>query len=126
MNRPSAFYAPLIGRILVGGYFLWTGIQEILNLPFAVSMLALAGLPQPTLLAVFAGTVMTVGGIALVADYRTQPFAWALVAYLLVSSLTLFTNATPSHVQLFLQSMAIVGGLLFIASCNPTKQRAVK
>ena len=119
MNRPSMFYAPLIGRILVGGFFLWSGIQEILNLPFTVSLLTLQGLPQPTLMAVVAAAIMIGGGIALVIDFKSRIFAILLVVYLLVSSLTLFNDLTPSHLQLFFQTMAIVGGLLYIASFNP-------
>jgi uncharacterized membrane protein YphA (DoxX/SURF4 family) len=115
------FYAPLVGRIFVGGFFLWSGIQEVLNLPFAVSMLALAGAPQPTLLAVSAAAVMIGGGIALVVDFKTRIFALLLIAYLLVSSLSLFTDLTPSHLQLFLQSLAIIGGLLYMASFNPRR-----
>jgi len=124
MNRPSTFYAPLVGRILVGGFFLWSGIQEVLNLPFAVSMLALQGLPQPALLAVLAAAIMIGGGLALVTDFKTRIFALLLVGYLLVSSLTLFGDLTPSHLQLFLHSMAIVGGLLYMAAFNPTNPNA--
>ena len=116
MNRPSTLYAPLVGRILVGGFFLWGGIQEILNLPFVVSMLALAGLPHPLFLA---AVVRILGGIALVINYKTQVCALVLIGYELASSFMLFADLTPSHLQLFLQSMAIIGGLLYMASCNP-------
>lgn len=119
MNRSSALYAPLVGRILVGGFFLWSGIAEVLNLPFAISMLTLAGIPQPALLATLAAAIMIGGGTALVIDFKTRIFALLLIAYLLVSSLSLFNDLTPSHLQLFLQTMAIVGGLLYIASFNP-------
>ena len=122
MDRTRILYAPLIGRILVGGFFLWDGIQEVLNLPFAVSMLALAGLPEPTALALLAAIIMVGGGIALVVDYKVRTAALMLVAYLLISSLTLVGNLTPSHLQLFVQTMAIVGGLLYIASFDQNQK----
>jgi len=122
MNRPSTLYAPLVGRIFVGGFFLWGGIQEVLNLSFAVSMLALAGVPHPTLFAVLAAAVRIICGIALVVDYKTPISALLLVVYVLVSSLALFGDLTASHLQLFLQNMAIIGGLLYMASFTPTLQ----
>ena len=109
-------YAPLIGRILVGGFFLWNGIQQLLDLDTTVSVFTQAGLPQPNYLALGATALEIVSAIALVVGFKTRLSAVVLVLYLLLMSVFLITASSPPQTQTFLENMAIVGGLLYICA----------
>lgn len=109
-------YAPLIGRILVGGFFLWNGIQQILNLDTMVDIFTQTGLPQPTYLVLGAAALEIVAAMMLVVGFKTRLSAAVLVLYTLAASVLLIYIPGPGNTQIFLGNMAIVGGLLYICA----------
>lgn len=123
MNDWTRAYAPLLGRILVGGFFLWNGIQAVLNLDATIGTFIQTGLPQPTTLALLAAVLEVLGGIALVLGFKTRLSAILLAIYLvLVSGLLMATgSSSPAQTQTFLGHMAIVGGLLYICAYGSGK-----
>jgi putative oxidoreductase len=121
MDQWTALYAPLIGRILVGGYFVWSGVQKIVNFDSLVGYLANAGFPYPTYCALAMVTIETIAGILLVVDLQTRVTALWLAVYLLVSSSLFFSVTTVMQTQIFLANTAIVGGLLVIAGAGSSR-----
>jgi putative oxidoreductase len=111
-DRLSA-YAPTLGRILVGGYFLWSGIQMALQLPGAVAQVGAFFPTAPIFLTLLIIAAEVLGGVAMVVDYHTRLTALALA---------LFTIAALSAGPFVLERVAVVGGLLFIA--GTTKPRS--
>jgi uncharacterized membrane protein YphA (DoxX/SURF4 family) len=96
MDRMTQLYAPVVGRILVGGYFLWSAIGVALD---SSNLTALSGLFV---------LIEALGGIALVAGYKTKTAALALVLF------TLLVTFIEGH--FVLANIAIIGGLLYISA----------
>jgi len=116
MENYGDIFAPLIGRILVGGFFIWNGIVATLNLSSTVSSMIAVGAPMPTALAIAAIAVEVLCGIALVVGFKTSPAALILALYVVVVAFFYTGFGTSSAQALFLQDMAIVGGLLYISA----------
>ena len=116
MNQWTETFAPLIGRILLGGFFLWNGIQAILNLTTTIQIFIKVGLPNPSLWAVVALAVEVLGGMALVVGYKSKLSALLLIFYTLISSALLLSTSTSAQLQLFLGNMGVIGGLLYVAA----------
>ncbi len=120
MNPWVNCYAPLFGRILMGGYFLLNGTYLALNFTDAVVGLGLiVGIPNPDLILFLNALivlVLSLGGIALVVGYRTRTAAlvMAVVTILLGYLRSDFTDS--QSIALLTADMAIVGGLLYISA----------
>lgn len=114
VNRTVELYAPLFGRILLGGFFLWNGIQEILSFPTTVEIFSRGGFMYPTALATIAAAVEVFGGIAVVTGVRIRLAATVLALYLLSTSIIFVTAQSQAHTQLLLENFAVIGGLLYV------------
>ena len=114
MNRTLELYAPLFGRILLGGFFLWNGIQEILNFPTTVAIYSHGGFSNATVFATVASAIEVLGGIAIVTGVRIRFAAATLIIYLLCTSVVFMTVQSQTYTQLFLENFAVIGGLLYI------------
>jgi putative oxidoreductase len=115
MNPFTDIYAPLLGRILVGGFFLWEGIEKAINFPSTVALLG-GRLPHPIEIAAVAIAVEVIGGLALIVGLRTKLTALVLAVFMILSAFLYLDFSSETQVTLFLQSMAIVGGLLYISA----------
>lgn len=120
MNRFTDIYAPIIGRILVGGFFLWEGIQNTLNFPSATGFLTDTGLfgASAWVVAMLFVATEVLGGLSLIVGYKSRITALILALYVVVTSPLYLLDTALGGValQFFLQSMAIVGGLLYISA----------
>lgn len=120
MNRFTDIYAPIIGRILVGGFFLWEGIENALNFPAMSVFLTSLGLfgTSAWLAALLFVAIEVLGGISLIVGYKLNITALVLALYIVITSpLYLLDSALGGvSLQFFLQNMAIVGGLLYISA----------
>jgi len=119
MNVWVDCYAPLIGRIFVGGFFLWNGIQAALNFPATMGIFAAHGVAGGLYWAVVVITIEALGGIALVMGLWTRPAALALAVYLLVQSAFLTNFGSDTELNVFVLNLALVGGLLYMSSYKP-------
>jgi putative oxidoreductase len=115
----SMLYAPLVGRILLGGYFVWSGIQKILNFSAYVEYFNHTGLPYSLWLALAVVSIETLAGILLVVDFQSRLVSLWLAAYLLVSSIVFFKVSAVVDTQIFLSNLAIIGGLLVMSAVEP-------
>lgn len=113
--------APIIGRILVGGYFLWSGIYNALN--FDATLAALQTITylhvlSPFFIAVGAVAVQVVAGTVLVIGWRTRLAAGVLACYVIAASLFLHSEAFNQALTSFelLKNFAIAGGLLYMSA----------
>ncbi len=116
MHNYGDIFAPLIGRILVGGFFIWNGIEVALNFTNVVGTLINLDAPWPLTLAILAISIEVLCGIALVVGFKTSPAALTLALYVIVVAFFYTGFGNSSSQALFLQDMAIVGGLLYISA----------
>jgi putative oxidoreductase len=110
----------LTGRILLAAIFVLSGISKLGDPAGTAAYVASAGLPAPTLAAWGAGLLETLGGIALIAGFRTRLFALALAGFSVVAAV-LFHSALADQNQMihFMKNFAIAGGLLQLAAFGP-------
>jgi putative oxidoreductase len=110
-------YLPLFGRILLGGLFLLSGFNKIMQPAMTEQYMAAHGMPLPQLFLVGA-IAMEVGvGLALVAGFWARAAAWALVAFMIPTTWIFHTNFADQNQMIhFMKNLAITGGLLYVAA----------
>ena len=120
----NALQAPLslIGRILLAVLFLASGLGKAAGFAATTAYIASKGLPLPAAGAAAACALELIGGLALIAGWRTQAWALLLAVFTLVAG-ALFHNfwaAAPDQLQAqqvqFLKNICIAGGLLTLAA----------
>lgn len=116
MNEWSDILAPLVGRILLGGYFLWTGIISSLNFPSLVGNIAQSGVSAPIAVSIIFILIQVLGGCAVVVGWQTRIASLVLASYTLVTTLAYLNFNDEAQFALFLQSFAVVGGLLYLSA----------
>ena len=110
-------YAPVIGRVLMGGYFLWSGLLKMAAFSSTVAMVAAAGMPYPTVGAEISVAVEVVLGIMLILGWRTRRTAlWLSLWTILVTFVYYSDFSQPLTMALFLKNLAIMGGLLYMSA----------
>ena len=119
IQKCERYFTP-IGRIVIGAYFVLSGVDKLMNIPGTAGAIESVGLPAGVLLGVFAAILEVGAGGALVAGYYTKYAALALAAFVLVVSFLFHSPGvwTDNPIQqiLFMKNMAIAGGLLFMAA----------
>lgn len=111
----------LAARLLFVFLFLPAGISKLTGFAGTAGYIASVGLPLASLGAVIAIAVEVLGGLALLAGYRTRIAAVVLAAFTLAASVFFHAYwsmpADQAAVQqlLFNKNLAVVGGLLALA-----------
>ncbi|MDH4052749.1 MAG: DoxX family protein [Rubrivivax sp.] len=118
MNVPAPLFA--IARVLIALMFVLAGFGKLSGLEGTAGYIASKGLPLPWLLALAAGVLELVAGVALAIGYRTRLAAGALALFTVVATV-LFHNfwaapADQAFVQqlMFMKNLAAIGGLLLV------------
>ncbi len=109
-------YAPLLGRILLGGFFLLSGIQKALNFSGYLHFYNSFGYQNSLLFSTIIISVEIFLGLMLVVDMKTRLVSLVLAVYLITISLVFVQIGSVYQAQSFLQNIAIVGGLLMCAT----------
>jgi len=116
MSFTSFSWAPLAGRILIGGMFLMAGVQKLMNVSGTAGYIESVGLPLPMLGAVIAIVVEIVGGLTILSGFKIRIGALLLAFFTLIVTFIFHADfADQAQVTLFTKNMAIVGGLLYMA-----------
>src|SRR5579871_499100 len=89
MNNYRYGIAVLTGRLIVGGFFLWSGIQNLLGLPDQIGYAQSKGVPLAPLAVTVASLLLVIGGCSLLSGYQSQLGVAALVLFLLPVTLTM-------------------------------------
>lgn len=113
-------YFPLAGRILMGGMFLFFGVQKLLGFSGTAAFIASVGYSGTvaTLATVVAVLVEVGAATLLIVGYKTRIAAAAMVLFTIAATLMFHLTWTenPINVVLFAKNVAILGGLFsFIA-----------
>ena len=109
--------APLVGRALLAPLFLVSGIGKLTAFTATVGYIGSVGLPFPELAYGGAVAVEVIGGLMLLAGYRTRWVALALALFTLATAF-LFHSALADQNQFihFLKNIAVTGGLIQVAA----------
>lgn len=102
-----------IARWLLGGFFVYSGVDNLLNLFITAERVGL-----PVMLVIIAAVLKLIFGTCIMLRYHTKYAAFALAVYMTFVSIMLYhplTWAVDNFNQyIFLRNVAIVGGLLFV------------
>lgn len=115
----------LVGRILLGVFFIMSGFEKITGFQGTVGYIASVGLPLPQVGAALAILVELGGGLLLVFGLYTRWAAFALAAFTLAAA-ALFHGywAVPEAAKFgqylnFWKNVTIAGGMLVLAAFGP-------
>jgi putative oxidoreductase len=110
----------LVGRILLATLFLVAGIGKLTAVAGTVSYFAKLGLPAPQAMVWLTIAVEIGGAVLLILGWKTRQAAWLLAVFTLVASFLghpFWEDA--SEMNQFLKNLAVVGGLIILASTGP-------
>jgi putative oxidoreductase len=120
---PIAF---LIGRLLVGGVYLWAGIDNLVDLNGKVGYAASKGMPNAEIFVLMASLLLLVAGFSILAGYRPNVGVIALVLFLIPVTFIMHNfwalQGLESTIELhnFQGNVALLGsGLIFLAIPQP-------
>ncbi len=110
-------HGTMIGRMLIGLLFVFSGIGIVLNGVESFSkMIEMRGLPMPIILASLVVVWKISAGSALILGWRTAQAALALIIFTALA--TLLYHLDLNDVSLF-KNLAIIGGLLYVYVYGP-------
>jgi putative oxidoreductase len=109
----------LVGRVLIALVFLSAGAGKLANPAGVGGYMAAMGMPEPIVppLLYIAALIELTGGILLIAGIRTRAVALALFLFLI--PVTIIFHAIPHDATNTLKNLAIMGGLLMVATQGP-------
>jgi putative oxidoreductase len=111
----STRYLPFVGRLLIGGVFLMSGLSKISNYAGITTAISDAGLPFAALGFAVAVVVEVGLGLLLLVGYRARPVALALAIWCVVTAIFFHRNFADQNMMIhFLKNIMIAGGLLQI------------
>jgi putative oxidoreductase len=118
LNTPLA----VAGRVLLALIFITSGFSKLGNLDGTAGYIASVGLPAGGALALGAGLLEVVAGLALAIGFKARWAALALGVFTIVAALLFHRYwAMPEQQQfmqqlLFMKNLAIAGGMFIVAS----------
>lgn len=112
----------VVGRLLLGGLFVYAGIRHLFLIPVLTQVIAARGVPFPRLVLLAGSSFQFVGGVLLMVGLWVPAAAFGLAVFTIVASFLLLNfwdmedPARQNTINVWLSNMAIIGGLLVTAS----------
>jgi putative oxidoreductase len=108
-------FLPFLGRLLIGGIFLMSGLSKLPAYSYITAAISGAGLPFAPLGFAVAVIVEIGLGLALALGYRTRAAALGLAIWCVVTALFFHSNFADQNMMIhFLKNLMMAGGLLQI------------
>ncbi len=105
----------LLGRILLGGFFVIAGINKLGAIEGTIAYMGSVGLPP--VLAYPAAIFELVAGLFVVVGYQTRGAALLLAGFCVVTAVMFHMQpADQIQMTMFMKNLAIAGGFLVLAS----------
>ena len=113
-------YLPFLGRLLIGGIFVLSGVGKLSQQAGITAAIAHAGLPLAPL-GYFVALAVEIGfGLLLALGWRTRTVALVLVIWCLVTAVFFHNNFADQNTMIhFLKNVMIAAGLLQIVHFGP-------
>ncbi|HET7335566.1 MAG TPA: DoxX family protein [Rhizomicrobium sp.] len=118
--------SPLVGRWILGWFFLSQAWQRMQMWDGTITLMAMRDVPVPPLVLVLVLIVLILGGVSFLLGYQTRHAAIMLFAFVII--VTVFMHDywnirdhidRASDYALFARNIAIAGGLLFLVGMGP-------
>jgi putative oxidoreductase len=122
MDTQTSWILLTLGRILLGGLFVFGGVHHFFILDPLTEAIRKRGVPMPRLVLLAGSIFQLVAGLLLMLGLFVTPAAFGLVAFTLVASVMMCNFWNMSGAQrdamrnVWLSNLAIIGGLLIAAS----------
>jgi putative oxidoreductase len=114
--RDSTQYLPFVGRALIGGIFIFSGLGKLGSYAGTTAAITAVGLPFAPLGFVVAIAVEIGVGSLMLVGYRARFAALILAIWCVVTAIFFHRNFANQNMMIhFLKNMMIAGGLLQIA-----------
>jgi putative oxidoreductase len=112
----------LVGRVILGGFFLYSGINHFKQKEGMAQYAASKNLPQPELAILASGALLAAGGASLILGMKPKLGALSLIGFLALAS-PLFHDfwnvddpqAKQQQMVHFLKNIALLGAALSLA-----------
>ncbi|WP_341711365.1 DoxX family protein [Erythrobacter sp.] len=116
----SSDWLALGARILLAAIFVLAGLSKATDPVGTMGYVASVGLPFPELALIGAVAVEVLGGLALIAGFKTRAVALLLAAFSIVTAAA-FHNQLGDQTQfvMFFKNVAMAGGFLQVAAFGP-------
>ena len=111
-----------VGRLLLGGLFVFGGIHHLFKIPALTQALAGRGIPAAKLVLLAGTALQTLAGLALIFGIYPLWAALALIVFTIVASVMLVNfwdmqgPARDGAIKTWQSNLAIIGGLLIAAA----------
>lgn len=110
----------LVGRIFLSTIFILSGFGKLTDISGTAAYFAMLHMPAATLVAVGAGLIELLGGLAILIGFQTRIAAWVLALFSIASALVAHMNwADTTQLINFEKNVAISGGFLLLAIYGP-------
>ena len=111
----STRFLPFVGRLLIGGIFLMSGLSKLPAYSYITAAISGAGLPFAPLGFAIALVIEIGLGLLLAIGYRTRAVALALAIWCVVTAIFFHRNFADQNMMIhFLKNLVMAGGLLQI------------
>ncbi|MGH7141039.1 MAG: DoxX family protein [Minisyncoccia bacterium] len=119
VTRSVDYYFLLLGRILIGGYFVWIGILYWLNFAQTTTEFVHLGISGADVQWIAAAVIVITiaGGLAVVFGLKMRYAALVLALYLIVvSTFAHQPLSSATAISSVLKDIALVGALLYVSA----------
>ncbi|MEP6639253.1 MAG: DoxX family protein [Chloroflexota bacterium] len=106
--------ALVIGRIIVGGVFVWAAVDNLLDLPAKADYAAFKGVPAPMILVGLASLVLLAGAISILVGFRPVLGVLAITAFLVPVTLTMHNFWALTGLNAILELHNFQGNLIML------------
>jgi putative oxidoreductase len=110
-----------LGRLIFGGYFLYSGVHHFLDTAILAQFAASKGVPMPEAAVMFSGALLIVGGLCVLLGVVPRIGLACIILFLAVVTPTMHNFWTASDPQMrqmdmahFLKNLALMGGSLMM------------
>ena len=109
-------FLPLLGRILIGACFMFSGFGKLVSYDATVGYIAGVGLPLAPLAWAFAVAAELGGGALLIIGFRARIVAFIVALFTLATAVFFHRNFADQNQMIhFMKNLIMAGGLLQIA-----------
>ena len=111
-----------LGRILLGGLFVYGGIHHFFIIPTLASAIAARGVPAPRVVLIGGSIVQTIAGALFILGAYVAASAFCLIAFTVAASIMLLNYwdmegpMRDTAKTMWQTNLAIIGGLLIAAA----------
>ncbi|MBS0560992.1 MAG: DoxX family protein [Proteobacteria bacterium] len=107
----------LIGRVLMSAIFIDSGWGKVTHFQRTIGLLASHGLPVPPATAAGVIAIELLGGLAILAGFRTKPVALGMAAYCVATAFIAHYHPGDTNQMIhFMKNICMAGGFLQLAA----------